>query len=210
MIIFIPIKKSSQRVRGKNFRKLPNGKPLWLHTVEKLNEFKVVIDTDSEKIKKETEAMSNVNCYMRSDRLIGHDVSVCDLIEDFVKREKYKGIITQIHVTSPFLSPKTIKNAIHYLDSYDSVVSCTVLKERLWRKEKYGYCPVNHNPLKLEQTQDLPEILKENSCFYCFREETILRSKNRIGINPMFYNIQHPEDFDIDTEEDWKKLEEMF
>ena len=87
---------------------------------------------------------------------------------------------------------------------YDSVVSCSKHNARFWRKEKYGICPVNHNPMKLEQTQDLPDLYEENSLFYMFKPEVILKTGNRIGNNPYFYETHFPEHVDIDTEEDWK------
>ena len=49
MIIYIPIKENSQRVPQKNFREF-HGKPLWEHTIDKLKDFQVVIDTDSDDI----------------------------------------------------------------------------------------------------------------------------------------------------------------
>ena len=49
MIIYIPIKENSQRVPQKNFREF-NGKPLWEHTIDKLKDFEVVVDTDSQEI----------------------------------------------------------------------------------------------------------------------------------------------------------------
>jgi hypothetical protein len=71
-------------------------------------------------------------------------------------------------------------------EGYDSIVSCTKLNTRLWRREKYGLCPVNHNPLKLEQTQDLAPFYEENSAFYMLRSNIMRNSDNRIGRNPFF------------------------
>ena len=92
------------------------------------------------------------------------------------------------------------------INNYDSVVSCNVHQVRFWRKERYGYCPVNHNPAKLEQTQDLPKYYEENSAFYIFKPEVLIRTGNRIGQNPFFYELKDPENLDIDTEEDWKLI----
>ena len=47
MKIFIPIKEISQRVPKKNFR-LFDGAPLYKHTLYKLKDFEVYVDTDSE------------------------------------------------------------------------------------------------------------------------------------------------------------------
>ena len=45
--------------------------------------------------------------------------------------------------------------------------------------------------------------VEENSLFYLFHPEVIMRTGNRIGSNPYFYETSFPENIDIDTEEDW-------
>lgn len=209
MIIFIPIKEASQRVPKKNFRSF-GGKPLYEHTLCKLKNFKVYVDTDSDKILdniKNNPKLSHVTGYKRDENLTGHEIPVCALIESFAKREKIQEPICQIHVTSPFLEPSTIIEAQQILEEgYDSVVSCTKLHTRLWKKENYGMCPVNHNPMRLEQTQDLPALYEENSLFYMFKPEVVIRTGNRIGNTPYFFETQFPEHVDIDTEEDWEMV----
>ena len=49
MKIFIPIKEKSQRVPRKNFRLL-GGVPLYRHTLLKLTEHEVYVDTDSDEL----------------------------------------------------------------------------------------------------------------------------------------------------------------
>ena len=206
MKIFIPIKKNSQRVPRKNFR-IFHGVPLYKHTLYKLRDCDVYIDTDSTQIIDEVAADPNLNhitAYNRRDDLIGDEVSVCDLINNFIKKFKLnEELICQLHVTSPFLRIETLSRAYSKMADYDSVVSCNVLQTRLWRKEEYGICPVNHNPLVLQQTQDLPKYYEENSLFYIFKSETILNTGNRIGKNPYFFETSFPENLDIDWEADW-------
>lgn len=208
MIVFIPIKNNSQRVPRKNFR-IFNGEPLYKHTLLKYKQHEVYVDTDSteilEEIRQDTR-LSHVIPFYREDYLIGDTVSVCSLIKNFINKFSISEPITQIHVTSPFLLDTTVSNAYNNIKDYDSVVSCNIHNSRFWRKESYGMCPVNHNPLKLEQTQDLPEYYEENSCFYIFRPEVIMKTGNRIGIRPYFYEVTEPENLDIDTEKDWKKV----
>ena len=77
----------------------------------------------------------------------------------------------------------------------------------------YGPCPINHNPIKLEQTQDLPTLYEENSAFYIFKSIDFIKSHNRIGVKPFFYAVEPPENLDIDIESDWKlvkALEEVY
>lgn len=208
MIVFIPIKHNSQRVPRKNFREF-NGEPLYKHTLLKYRDANVFVDTDSDDIYKgikEDNRLNNVNVFMRSRDLVGHEVSVCELIKNFIVKFNISKPIAQIHVTSPFLLDKTVKTCYNMLQDYDSVVSCNVHQVRFWRKEDYGFCPVNHNPAKLEQTQDLPKYYEENSAFYIFQPNILLKTGNRIGQNPFFYELREPENLDIDTEEDWKKV----
>jgi CMP-N-acetylneuraminic acid synthetase len=208
--IFIPIKKNSQRVEGKNFR-IFDGLPLYKHTLYKLKDFDVFVDTDSDEILEEVSKdrrLFHVSAYRRSPDLIGDETPVCDLIKYFAETHcDSKDAICQVHVTSPFLSVKTLKEAHNIINNdkrYDSVVSCSVLQTRLWRQENYGMCPINHNPMKLEQTQDLPRYYEENSLFYIFYSGQITATGNRIGTSPYFYVTEQSESLDIDTEEDWQ------
>ena len=211
MNIFIPIKHNSQRVPKKNFRVL-NGEPLFKYVILKYLSYNVFVDTDSEEIISELandKRFNNVKCYRRRKQLIGDKISVCDLIKDFIYRFQITEPIVQTHVTSPFLETKILEEAYKYTRSHDSVVSCNSYNSRFWRKEKYGYCPVNHNPLKLEQTQDLPTLLEENSAFYIFNPEIVKASGNRVGKNPYFFPMRHPYNIDIDNESDWDLVKQI-
>ena len=213
MIVYVPIKELSQRVPNKNFRKLGK-ESLYIRSLKKLKKYKVYVDTDSEKIIKEigsNEELSHVTPFRRKKELEGHNTSVCDLIDNFIHEFNIDNeTICQIHVTSPFIREETIREASLKLNSKNSsVVSCNIYQNRLWRREKYGYCPVNHNPCRLEQTQDLPEFYEENSLFYIFNSDNFKKTKLRISNEPYFYPCNFPENLDIDTEDDWKLCEAL-
>ena len=180
------MKSNSQRVPRKNYREF-NGEPLYKHT----------------------HRLQNVVVYSRNPDLVGDKVSVCDLIKYYILKFDVKDPIAQIHVTNPFLSSKTVREASKLIDRYDSIISCTKYNSRFWRMEEYGPCPINHNPLKLEQTQDLPALYEENSAFYIFKPEVFDATNQRVGQNPYFYPIGYPEYIDIDTEEDWRLVKIM-
>ena len=206
MNIFVPIKHNSQRVHRKNFRKFGK-EPLFKHTLLKYSKHKVYVDTDSLEIMDLIgidKRLEHVKVLNRKETLRGDNVSVCELIKDFITRQKIEQPIVQIHVTSPFLELKTVEDAYKMMSNYDSVVSCTAHNSRFWRKEDYGMCPINHNPVKMEQTQDLPTLYEENSAFYIFKPEVALNLNSRIGHNAYFYSINKVESIDIDTEEDWQ------
>jgi CMP-N-acetylneuraminic acid synthetase len=211
MKIFIPIKENSERVPRKNFRQF--GEDLLyrrcLLRLLKFEEMEIWVDTDSEEIFNDINTdpmLSRVNVYSRDNSLIGDNTPVNLLIENFVNTHcSDNDIVCQVHVTSPFLSGETIVSAHKKMveGKYDSVASVNVFHSRFWTMDKCGYRPVNHNPLKLEKTQDLESMYEENSAFYMFASEGFLRHKNRIGINPLFFSVPAPENIDIDTEEDF-------
>jgi CMP-N-acetylneuraminic acid synthetase len=207
MKLFIPIKHISQRVPRKNFRDF-NNEPLYKHTLLKFCKYDIFVDTDSEEIKQniaEDIRLKNIQVIERKESLKGHNISVCLLIEDFIMNYKINEPIVQLHVTSPFLRVQTIEHAYKLMADHDSVVSCNTYHSRFWRKERYGFCPVNHNPVDMQQTQDLPKIYEENSAFYIFAPKSFLSTGSRVGKKPFFYEIQEPENIDIDNESDWQK-----
>lgn len=209
MIIYIPIKENSQRVPQKNFRDF-DGKPLWEHTIDKLKDFEVVVDTDSDEIIKKCIGKNWVTTHERPLRLRGDDVSVVDLIKNFFDKNPTDKWICQIHVTSPFLSVQHLKDLEEKSKTweYDSAFSVDKIQNRFWREEEYGLVPINHNPMKLEQTQDLPPYYMENSYFYLFTTK-VLELGNRIGKNPTAVPISFPYNLDIDTEDDWDMVKSI-
>tara|TARA_E500000331_G_scaffold352939_1_gene402600 strand:- start:2470 stop:3129 length:660 start_codon:yes stop_codon:yes gene_type:complete len=208
MNIFVPIKANSQRVPNKNFRMFGK-EPLYKHTLLKLFNHDVWVSTDCSgiiKAIKEDSRLSHVTPYLRRNDLCGDEVSVCSLISDWIETYQIKGIACQLHVTSPFLTVKTLEKAFKMFEpgyGYDSIFSCDKLQVRMWRNEKYGLCPVNHNPVDLKQTQDLPPYYAENSLFYFFKVKILQQVGNRIGVNPWPVETTFPENVDIDNESDW-------
>jgi CMP-N-acetylneuraminic acid synthetase len=182
-----------------------------MHTLNKLRDFDVHVDSDSEDVIRACGDLDHVTAYKRSNSLIGDDVSVCDLIDRFISiNQTDDDHICQLHVTSPFLDVDILKNAMSLVNrGYDSVVSCNEVQTRFWRKEQYGYCPVNHNPTRLEETQDLPTYYEENSGFYIINVDLFRKTKMRVGMNPYFYPLTFPINLDIDTEDDWNLVEKV-
>ena len=99
MILFVPIKENSQRVPAKNFRDF-GGVELYKHTLYKFSKYEVYVDTDSEEIIEEIEKdpkLSHVTSIRRKEHLLGNEVSVCDLIYDFVLDKEIKDPINKIN-----------------------------------------------------------------------------------------------------------------
>ncbi len=207
IVALVPMRHSSERVPGKNYREL-GGKPLFHHIVETLLRVpaisQVVIDTDSPLITADAaEAFPEVTVLARPESLLGGDVPMNAILEHDV-RQVPADYYLQTHSTNPLLTASTVEEAITAflasLDTHDSLFTVTPLQTRLWTADGRA---LNHDPRVLLRTQDLEPVYEENSCLYLFRAETLLATGNRIGERPLLWPIDPREALDIDDEHDW-------
>jgi CMP-N-acetylneuraminic acid synthetase len=213
LVAFVPMRHTSERVVGKNYRVL-GGRPLFHHIVSTLLAVpridKVVIDTDSDVIARSAaEVFPEVLVIERPEHLRGGDVAMNDVLlhdVDAVDADLY----LQTHSTNPLLSSKTISDALAAFDAAadaDSLFSVTPLQTRLWTPDGQ---PINHDPNVLLRTQDLPPVMEENSCLYVFSGELLRTRRNRIGERPLLYPLSPEEAWDIDEESDWNVVEALY
>jgi len=203
-VAVVPMRHSSERVPGKNYRDFA-GKPLFSYVIESLLGCplidKVVIDTDSpviiEMAQKNfpTVLVLERPVHLRDGSIPMNDVLINTI--DQVPSEFY----LQTHSTNPILSSKTINSAISkFIDiypMYDTLFSVTRRHVRYWDQLSR---PINHNHNILLRTQDLPPIFEENSCLYIFTRDILERKHNRIGDRPYLFEIPEEEAQDIDVE----------
>jgi len=197
----------SQRVLGKNYRLLA-GRPLFHHIIETLLSVpeigEVAVDTDSEPVmdglRRHFPQVKIINRpeILRADEVPMNDILIHDT--DQVQADFY----LQTHSTNPLLKPETISRAIKaFLADYpnrDSLFSVTRLQTRLY--DQHGRA-INHNPGELIQTQELPPVYEENSCLYIFSRENLLKKHHRISDQPIMFEIDADEAWDIDEELDF-------
>lgn len=213
----IPIKDHSERVEGKNFRRLGE-KALWEHIVSTLSAMEeigaIYIDTDSERltqarlapypkvriIERPEELRGD---YVSTNRLFAHDLTQVD-----PKFERF----VQTHATNPLLKAETIRRAMHAFGealsagTADSLFSVTAYHARFYRP---GGEPINHDPEELLRTQDLEPVFEENSNLYLFTRESFAARQARIGLNPILFEMDQIEATDIDDETNWKLAEAL-
>jgi CMP-N-acetylneuraminic acid synthetase len=139
--------------------------------------------------------------YVEMNRIIEHDITLCE--GDY---------FLQTHSTNPLLKKVTLENAIATFFSisgrYDSLFSVTKWKTRLYWKTGD---PVNHDPSKLERTQDLAPLFEENSNLYIFSRQSFQQAGGkRIGNTPYLFEMDKIEAIDIDEEIDFQLAETLF
>lgn len=207
----MPMKGNSERVPNKNLRAF-NGKPLYHAVMGVLHESKavgeIIVDTDSDEIRKDIEMnFPSVRVIERPKEICGDYVSMNKIIEYDMTQTDYSAFV-QTHSTNPLLTAESLDKAADFFvsnkDKFDSVFSVTKIQTRFYWENGI---PVNHNPMQLIRTQDLPPILEENSNFYFFTRASFGLTGKRIGVNPGMFEIAKLEAVDIDEPEDFEIAE---
>jgi CMP-N-acetylneuraminic acid synthetase len=215
LVALLPMRHSSERVKGKNYRPFGDGKPLFEHILGVLLDCeeidKVVIDTDSRNIRDICEASyPQVQMIERPDHLRDGSIPMNEVLLHDVSHVPSEFYL-QTHSTNPLLKGETVKRAIRtFMDNYpihDSLFSVTRRQTRYWDELAR---PINHNRDILLRTQDLPPVYEENSCIYIFEGEGLRRRYNRIGMRPYLFEIEEREAADIDEEINFEIAELMF
>lgn len=212
VVAFVPMRHSSERVKGKNYRPLA-GRPLYHHIVATLLAVpeidRVVIDTDSDTIRDDAAAaFPTVTVVERPEHLRDGAIPMNDVLLNDVRRVP-ADLYLQTHSTNPLLRPGTISRAIGAFRAsteHDSLFSVTRLQTRLWSADGQ---PLNHDPKVLLRTQDLPPVFEENSCLYLFTRALLEGRGTRIGDRPLLFEIERDEAWDIDEESDFRIAEAL-
>lgn len=206
VVAFVPMRHSSERVPGKNYREL-DGAPLFHHMVRTLQACpevsRIVIDTDSPTVAEQcAEHFPDVMVIDRPAHLLGGETPMTAVLQHDAAVADSDWYL-QTHSTSPLLRSSTISGALAALeaalDRHDSLFSVTRLQTRLYDAD---FAPVNHDPAVLLRTQDLPPLYEENSGMYVFTREQIAQGR-RFGDRPLLYEIDPLEATDIDEEPDF-------
>jgi CMP-N-acetylneuraminic acid synthetase len=213
IVAFVPMRHSSERVPGKNYRLFAN-KPLYHHVVGSLLNCpqitQVCIDTDSPVIIDEVDHyFPSVKVLLRPEHLRDGAIAMNDVLLNSVSQVSSDFYI-QTHSTNPLLRPETISKAIDlFLNSpdHDSLFTVTRLQTRLYDANGNA---MNHDPNILLRTQDLPPVFEENSNLYIFSEKILKEKNNRIGYNPLLFEIDRDEAWDIDEEIDFRVAEFLY
>ena len=218
ILALLPMKGNSARVPNKNLKDF-SGKPLYHRVLETLIAskyiHKVIINTDSELIKRDAQANfgNNIILHDRPQEIQGDFVSMNRVIQNDLSKTDGE-IYLQTHSTNPLLTTRSLDRAIEMMldqefkKQYDSIFSVTKIQTRLY--DKTG-APFNHNPEDLLRTQDLPPLYEENSNFYIFTKMSFKNNANkRIGKNPKLFELDKFESVDIDEPQDFLLAELLY
>lgn len=205
---FLPVKGKSERIKNKNL-KLLAGKPLFLHTLEKLVNCdfidEVFLDSESEEV---FELASNYNYtkFIREEKFADNSTDGNKLFLNEIKTTN-ADICIQILCTSPFIEPETIKKGIEILkknNEYDSIV--LVRKEKLYTWNNTRLKP-NYDVKNIPNSFNLEDTVIETMGLYIIRKEAALKTGRRIGERPFLLEASALEALDINYPEDFELAE---
>ncbi|MEZ5444422.1 MAG: NTP transferase domain-containing protein [Gammaproteobacteria bacterium] len=180
VVAFMPAKGASTRIENKNLRLL-DGKPLFLHTIEKLMSCdfvdEVYLDTESDEM---IELASDSGCKVlkRDPALASNATDGHELFHN--SASKCEGdLYIQVLCTSLFIEPSTLRRveALAAPDSpYDSAVLVRREKQYLWNGDRPAYGEgLDSNSI------DLPDTVIGTMGMYMMRADAARRLRRRIG-----------------------------
>jgi N-acylneuraminate cytidylyltransferase len=205
----VPIKRNSRRLPAKNFLDF-NGEPLYywifltLVQTDLIDE--IYLNTDSEIIIEDVEQSFDISIIERPEKYRGQHVSMNDiLVHD--SNIMSADIYVHVHCTAPLLQPATINLAIEkFLDNHEYDSLLTGKKQKKWFYDS-GFEPINHDPQKVERSQDLEPIYEEDGILYIIPHGVLNENKSRVGRNPMIYELPPVENIEIDYKYEFEKAE---
>lgn len=212
VVAIVPMRGGSERIVRKNMRSF-HGKPLyhWIVTtlINAASIDDIVLDSDSDEILGDARAEFGKSCrVLQRPESLGHGDVPMNAVIDHVLSNVEGEVFLQTHATNPLLKSGTIDRAVEQFarnpQGYDSLFSVTARHARFWSTDGN---PLNHDPSRLERTQDMDPLLEENSCIYMFSRDGFARSKNRVGRMPMMFPTEPLEAVDIDDEPDFALAE---
>lgn len=202
VVAFLPAKGSSERIESKNL-KLLDGKPLFLHTLEKLVECdfidEVYLDSEADEVL-DLAPYLNYQRLKRDPALANNKTDGHQMFYNEV-RQVEADIYIQILGTSPFIKKETIKKGVEILknhDEYDSVVLVKREKQYTWNEEGPNY-DKNHIP----NSKDLQDTVIETMGLYMVRSDYAHSMKKRIGDRPYLLEADAIEAVDVNYPDDF-------
>ena len=212
-IYFIPIRKGSKGVPGKNM-KILGGKPLVAWVLDSIiasntaDEIWVATD-DDEAERYLSDRYPDVRVFRRSESSATDTSPVIEVVLEFISAVKPSlgDWLILAQATSPFTPPEDFMELCSCFDEcHESHVSCARIKRYLWHESGV---PIGYSIGSKPRRQDYPGIFIETGSFYASRIKGIVQSRQLLsGRINVIESRHHPaRNIDIDEMADWRLAE---
>lgn len=211
LVAVVTVRKGSVRVKNKNFKPFAK-KNILIHKIEVLKKVKglddIIINTDSIQAIKIAKQLK-VSYFKREKYFASSKCSNSEFWSNVAKHTNSKYIMFT-HCTNPLVKEKTYNEFIKIFkknkNKFDSFNSVSDVKEFLFLKNK----PINFNPSKTPNSQNLPEIFKLNFAINILLTKQMYKTKTLIGKKPYFFKLDQIEGYDINTPLEFSFAEHLF
>ena len=212
IVAVIPVRKGSQRVKNKNFKKF-NNKNLLIYKILTLKKVKylddIIVNTDSDKAISIAKKLG-VSFFKRDSYFASSKCPNSDFWANIATTTKSRYILFT-HCTNPLINFQTYQKTIKIffslnLKKYNSLNTVSDVKEFLFLKNK----PINFNLNKAPNSQNLPPLVKLNLAINILSTDYMKNNRTIIGNKPFFYKLDQVEGHDINTEYEFQFAEYLF
>lgn len=223
VLAIIPARSGSKSVKDKNIRPI-DGKPMLAYSIEHARQCeqinRVIVSTDSEQYAEIAKEYGAEVPFLRpaeyaTDTAL--DIEVFEHALSWLREEEgyVPDLVVQLRPTYPIRNISDIENMITYMQEHpeaDSMRCIAPAKEiayKMWHKDEQGMLspimkdiPECYNMPR----QQLPKVYYQNACIDVVRSQVITEEHSMSGVVIAGYEMA--ENYDIDTEEEFKRAEE--
>lgn len=216
----IPARGGSKRLPGKNIKPLA-GKSLISYSIEAGLKSKyinrVIVSTENKRIAEIAQVFGG-EVFIRPEELAQDTTKTAPVlvhvVEELEKQGYYPDIVVLLQPTSPLRDEKIIDAALEKLinSDNDSVFTGTKIGKTMpkWKRDYNGRMVAlydYHFRPRYQEPELMEDMFAENGAFYAIKIDAFKKYKDFIGENAEI--LEMPPCIDIDTAEDFKKVEKI-
>ena len=212
-IFFIPVRKNSKEIPGKNMKKL-NGVPLISYVINAIIDSEVEgeiwVATDWRKLSNYIHRTydNKVTVYHRDPKNAQDTSPTIDVVLEFLSKHRFdkNDNFILLQATSPFTSSQEIQKLNNVLLSrqYDSIISCCRLKRFRWNEDGTS---LDYDLIHKPRRQEYKGFLIESGSFYVSKVGRIVETKQLVSGKIHPFEVSSDAFIEIDSLVDWKIAE---
>lgn len=219
-IAIIPARGGSKRIPRKNIKDFL-GKPIIAYSIQAALESRlfdeVMVSTDDEEIAKIAKSYGASVPFLRNTETSDDFVPLSQVFVEVLNRYRDLGYsfnyFCSILPTAPLIQISDLIEAYRCLNkenkSVMSIVEYDFPIQRYLKKGKLGL-EIGDKEFYYKRSQDLEPMFHDAGQFYWADVEEYLKEKSFYSLHVAGYELNRKYVFDIDTEEDWTKVEFIY
>ena len=218
-ICIIPARSGSKRIKNKNIIKF-NGKPLISYSIQTAKKSRlferIIVSTDSLKIKKIALKCGAEVPYLRSKKLSNDYAGTNDVLKDVIKKLKLQEIkyVFCIYPTAPLINSKDLKVAFKKIKNknFSYIVATNTYNSNPLRSLKINKDIISFKWKRYanKRTQDLKDLIHDSGTFYIYKTDALMSLRSIMPKKTSYYNIDRFRAIDINYLEDLKFAEFLY